>query len=378
MTIWDDLVGQPEAVQTLSRAASGEGMTHAWLVTGPPGSGRSTAAKAFAAALQCPQVGCGECHECRTALSGAHADVTLVATEHVHLRAEDVRPLIALAQQRPSAGRWRVVVIEDADRLNDTSGNLLLKAIEEPPPRTVWLLCAPGPDDVLVTIRSRCRHVGLRVPSVEAVAELLVRRDGVEHQMAAFAARASGSHVGVALRLATDEGARIRRREVLRLPGSVRGVGGAVLAAGQLAEVAQQESKAATEDRNAREREELLAALGATGLRTLPPAVRSQVRKLEENQKRRATRAQRDVLDRSLTDLLSLFRDVLVVQLGAGVELTNAEMAAEVEQLARQSSPEETIHRMDAIAQARFRIAANVAPLLALEALMVQLCPVTR
>lgn len=378
MTLWDDLVGQPEAVATLSRAATGDGMTHAWLLTGPPGSGRSTAAKAFAAALQCPDAGCGECHECRTALSGAHADVTLVATEHVHLRAEDVRPLVALAQQRPSAGRWRVVVVEDADRLNDTSGNLLLKAIEEPPARTVWLLCAPGPDDVLVTIRSRCRQVGLRVPPVRAVAELLERRDGIDPATAAFAARASGSHVGVALRLARDEDARTRRREVLRLPGSLRGAGGAVLAAGQLVEVAQQEARAATEERNAQERDELLAALGAQGLRTLPPAVRSQVRKLEENQKRRATRAQRDVLDRSLTDLLSLFRDVLVVQLGAGVELTNAEMADEIERLAAGSPPEGTLHRMDAIAQARSRVAANVAPLLALEALMVQLCPTGR
>jgi len=377
VSVWDDVVGQPAAVRTLSGAAEGlSGMTHAWLLTGPPGSGRSTAARAFAAALQCPQGGCGSCHECRTALSGAHPDVTLVATEHVFLRVEDVRPLVSQAQQRPSLGRWRVIVIEDADRLNDTSGNLLLKAIEEPPPRTVWLLCAPGPDDVLVTIRSRCRHVGLRVPPVADVAALLVRRHGVDPAVAAFAARAASSHVGLARRLATDEGARIRRREVLKLPEQISSVGAAVLAAGQLVEVAAEEAKEATTARDATERAALLHSLGAEASGTLPPAVRAQVRQLEENQKRRATRAQRDVLDRTMIDVLSLYRDVLVVQLGAEVDLVNAESAQDVERLARSSTPEETVRRMDAIGVARDRIAANVAPLLAVEALMVELRPV--
>lgn len=393
--VWDDVIGQPAAVQTLRRAvqaaacalgdpldgesggagSSGGGMTHAWLLTGPPGSGRSTAARAFAAALQCPRQGCGECHECRTALAGGHPDVTLLATEHVHLRVEEVRPLVTVAQQRPSLGRWRVIVIEDADRLNDTSGNLLLKAVEEPPPRTVWVLCAPSPDDMLVTIRSRCRQIGLRVPSAADVAALLERQHGVDPATAAFAARAAGSHVGMARRLATDEGARRRRRQVLALPERITGVGTAVLAAGQLVEVATEEARAATVERNAGERAALLRSLGAEEAGTLPPAVRAQVKQLEENQKRRATRAQRDVLDRSLLDVLSLYRDVLVVQLGAEVDLVNAELAAEIERLAGQSSPEDTVRRLDAIGVARGRIAANVAPLLAVEALMVGLCP---
>ncbi|MFN8075344.1 MAG: DNA polymerase III subunit delta' [Kineosporiaceae bacterium] len=379
--VWTDVVGQPDAVAALSRAVSGEAMTHAFLVTGPPGSGRSVAARAFAAALQCAQGGCGVCHECRTALAGAHADVTLVATEHVFLRVEEVRPLVLLAQQRPSQGRWRVIVVEDADRLNETSGNLLLKSIEEPPPRTVWVLCAPSPDDVLVTIRSRCRHVGLRVPPVADVAALLVRRDGIDPQMAAFAARAAGSHVGLARRLARDEGARIRRREVLALPGQVRDVGTAVLAAGQLVEVAAEEAKAATDSRDAAEREALLTSLGAHGQATLPPAVRAQVRQLEENQKRRATRAQRDVLDRALIDLSSLLRDVLVVQVGAdgvpgeGVGLVNAELREEIARMARSWSAEETLQRLDAVALTRERIAGNVSPVLAVEALMVRMSP---
>jgi DNA polymerase III subunit delta' len=371
-----DLTGVARDRGSGSGRAVGSGMTHAWLLTGPPGSGRSTAARSFAAALQCREAGCGRCHDCRTSLSGAHADVSLVATEHVFLRVEDVKPLVTQAQQRPSAGRWRVIVIEDADRLNDTSGNLLLKAIEEPPPRTVWLLCAPSAEDVLVTIRSRCRHVGLRVPPVADVAALLVRRHGVDPAIAAFAARAANSHIGLARRLATDEGARIRRREVLQLPERLTGVGAAVLAAGQLVEVATEESKSATAERDAAERAALLHSLGAEGQSTLPPAVRAQVRQLEENQKRRATRAQRDVLDRAMVDLLSLYRDVITVQLGADVEPVNAELGPQIRQLATSCSPAETLRRMDAIGQARERIAANVAPLLALEALMVRLSPV--
>jgi DNA polymerase-3 subunit delta' len=394
VTVWDDVVGQDAAIATLRQAVTAAaamvaagprsgpvaGMTHAWLLTGPPGSGRSNAARAFAAALQCLEFGCGHCHACRTALAGSHADVTLVATEHVQLRVDDVRPLITLAQRGPSEGRWRVIVIEDADRLNDSSGNVLLKAIEEPPPRTVWLLCAPGADDVLVTIRSRCRRVGLRIPPVDDVAALLTRRDGADPAVAAFAARSAQSHIGLARRLALDEGARIRRREVLRLPAKLRSVGAAVLAAGQFVEVSAEESKSRTTERDAQERSALLHSLGAEGLGALPPAVRAQVRQLEENQKRRATRAQRDVLDRSLVDLLSLYRDVLVLQLGTaefgdGVELVNAEMTDELRAEARAGTAVATLRRMEAIGVARERIQANVSPLLAVEALMVQLRP---
>jgi DNA polymerase-3 subunit delta' len=237
----------------------------------------------------------------------------------------------------------------------------------------VWLLCAPSPDDVLVTVRSRCRHVGLRVPAVQDVAALLVRRYGVDAALAAFAARAADSHIGLARRLAVDEDARRRRREALMLPMQLRSVGAAVVAAASLVEVAAEESKAATGERNARERAALLHSLGVDGGATVPPAVRVQVRQLEENQKRRATRAQRDVLDRAMVDLLSLYRDVLMVQLNTGVDLINAEMRREVTQLSRVSSAEETLVRMESIMLARERLQTNVAPLLAVEALMVTL-----
>ncbi|MCL2422347.1 MAG: DNA polymerase III subunit delta' [Micrococcales bacterium] len=376
MSVWDEVVGQEPAVAVLCGAATDpSAMTHAWLVTGPPGSGRSTAARAFAAALQCSAGGCGTCRDCTDALAGKHENVTLVATEGLQLRVDDTRPLVQLAARAPAGGRWRVIVIEDADRLNDTSGNVLLKALEEPAPRTVWLLCAPSPADVLVTVRSRCRRVHLRIPPADAVAALLVARDGADPHAAAVAARAASCHVGVARRLARDPQARSRRAAVLELAGRVRGVGDAVIAAGELVDTAQDESAAASSERDADERAQLLRALGAPEGGRLPPALRSQVTELEKDQKRRATRAQRDVLDRAMTDLLSLYRDVLVVQLGAGVELVNVEHANLVQHLAASGDGAATLRRMDVIGQARTRLAANVAPLLAVEAMMVGLRP---
>jgi DNA polymerase-3 subunit delta' len=374
-TVWDDVVGQEPAVAVLRDAAADRSkMTHAWLLTGPPGSGRSNAARAFAAALQDPSED-PRSPGCATVLAGTHPDVTFVNTEGVVIRADTVRPLVELAQRAPSQGRWRVIVIEDADRLNETSGNVLLKAIEEPPPRTVWLLCAPSPQDVLVTLRSRSRSVALRVPPVEAVAELLVRRDGIDPGVALVAARAAQSHVGVARRLARDPEARARRSAVLRIAPRVRGVGDAVLAAGELVETAQADAKAATEERDAVERQALLHSLGAEGLATIPPALRGPIRQLEEEQKRRATRAQRDVLDRAMVDLLSFYRDVLVLQLGADVHLVNAEHEESARALAGSSTPEQTVRRMDAIGEARTRLEGNVAPLLAIEAMMIALRP---
>lgn len=375
MSVWDAVVGQPEAVGVLRHAVDDPAaMTHAWLLTGPPGSGRSVAARAFAAALQCERGGCGVCQACTTTLGGTHADVTVVATEKVLLSIEEVRDLVGVAQRSPAQGRWRVILVEDADRMAERTSNVLLKAIEEPPPRTVWLLCAPSPQDVVVTIRSRCRGVVLRVPPVDDVAALLVR-DGVDPSVAAVTARAAQSHIGLARRLARDPEARERRARTLRLAARIRGVGDAVLAAAELVEVAAAEAKAATADRDASERAALLRTLGADEGTQLPPTLRAQLRQLEDDQKRRATRAQRDVLDRSLVDLLSLYRDVLVVQLGADVDLVNAAEEDEVRQLAADSAPEQTIRRMDAIAEARERLEGNVAPLLAMEAMAVALRP---
>lgn len=381
MSVWDEVVGQQPTVEALRAAVEssrgdGAGMTHAWLLTGPPGSGRSIAARAFAAALECTELeaGCGQCQACHTVLAGSHADVTTVRTEGSEILVKAARELVPLAQRHPSVGPWRVILIEDADRLNEKSGNALLKALEEPTKRTVWLLCAPSAEDVLITIRSRSRHLALRTPPPDAVARLLVERDGVDPTMAAFAARAAQSHIGLARRLATDEQARIRRRSVVQIPFSLRSVGEAVLQAGALMAIASEEAEAGTSERDKVERTDLLRALGAdTAARTQPPHVRSQLVELEKNQKRRAKRFVADMLDRSLLDLMSVYRDVLVLHVDPAAELINAEMRPDLERLARALSADAILQRMEAVRETRARLATNAAPLLALEAMTVAL-----
>ena len=378
MTVWNDLVGQEPTIETLSHAVDDEtAMTHAWLFTGPPGSGRSTAARAFAAALQCPDGGCGSCRECRTALDGTHADVKVVSTEGLSIKVAEMRDLVQEAALRPSVGRWRVIIIEDADRLtsySDAPANALLKALEEPTPRTVWMLCAPSLEDVIITIRSRSRHVRLRTPPIKAVAELLQRRDGADPAMALYAARAAQSHVGLARRLARDEGARIRRHDVIAMATKIVGVGDAIGAAADLAQIAGEESSSSGAERDAAERTRLLEVLGADPTaRTQPPHIRSQLSALEKEQKTRATRFARDMIDRSLVDLSSIYRDALVTSLGSGVELVNPDAIDKVRALAGVFSSESLLAAMDAINEARDRINANVPPLLALEAMALQL-----
>lgn len=375
MTVWDDLVGQSQTVATLSAAvADPDRMTHAWLFTGPPGSGRSSAARAFAAALLCAQEGCGDCRECRTALDGSHADVDVIATQGLSIQVSQARELAMLSAHRPSVGRYRIIVIEDADRLTERAADALLKAIEEPVARTVWVLCAPALEDVIITLRSRSRHVRLRTPPARAVAELLTRRDGIDPAMALYAARAAQSHVGLARRLARDEGARIRRRDVVKLATRIRTTVDAVGAAADLASIAGEESAASGSERDAAERTRLLQTLGADpAARTQPPPIRARLAQLEKEQKTRATRFARDMIDRSLIDLMSVYRDALVLHLQAPVELVNEDLRGEVEAVRRAFAPVGLIAAMDAITTARERIDANVPPLLALEAMAVSL-----
>ena len=376
MSVFDALVGQEHVIEVLERAvADPRSMTHAWLFTGPPGSGRSVAARAFAAALQCERGGCGECRDCRQALNGTHPDITYVTTQKVIIDIREVRELVTIAARSASQGRWRIVVIEDADRMVERTSNVLLKAIEEPAEHTVWLLCAPSQDDVIVTIRSRCRPLALRIPPAEAVAELLVTRDGVEPAAALAAARAAQSHIGIAKRLATSPEAAERRRAIMAVPESIRGVADAVLIAAQLMERATEEAAAVATERDTSERAHLMRSLGIAEGDKIPPQIRGQIRALEEDQKRRVTRVQRDCLDRVMVDLLSFYRDVATRQLDAGVALVNEDVAASVAQIASGSSPEQTIRRIEAIQQARRRLDANVAPLLAVEAMCVGLRP---
>jgi len=373
VTVFDELRGQDAVVTQLRRAAAGDGMTHAWLFTGPPGSGRSNAATAFAAALNCEQPdpaqrGCGQCHACRTILGETHPDVQHVRTEKVTITIDEARELVSTAGNHPASGRWRIIIVEDADRMAERTTNVLLKAIEEPTARTVWMLCAPSPADVLVTIRSRCRGVGLRLPAVDDVAALLVARDGVDPALAASAARMAQSHVGIARRLARDADARQRRLETVRFPLALKGITSAVLMAERLMSIATAEADSSNAERDATERAALLGSLGLEEGATVPPAQRGQLKRLEEDQKRRGKRSVTDSLDRTLTDLLSFYRDVLILQVGATGSLVNEEIRADIEAFAADGTPEQTLARIDAINLTRRRlVTSNVAPLLALE-----------
>lgn len=366
---WDDLTGQADAVETLRAAAAGDGLTHSWLITGPPGSGRSVLAYAFAAAL-IARPG----HEAETEAQVAartHPDLGVLTTEGVTILRKAVKDVVAASQFSPSVGRYRVMVVEDADRMAELSSNVLLKALEEPPPRTIWVLCAPSEADLLPTIRSRVRTVRLRVPNVDEVAELIARRDGVSLPEATRAAREAQSHVGMAHRLATNAEARERRARTLQLALGIRSVSGAVLAAAELLEVATADAKAVTEERDAAERANALRSLGVETGGTVPPALRAHLKALEEEQKRRATRSLRDGLDRILVDLLSLYRDVLMLQLETGIDPVNLAIYSELETAARSCAPAQTLATLDAVTTARTRIEGNVAPALALEAMLV-------
>ncbi|MEU5516400.1 DNA polymerase III subunit delta' [Streptomyces griseoaurantiacus] len=398
MPVWDDLVGQERLSAQLAAAArdadafvtaaatgapppEASSMTHAWLFTGPPGAGRNQAARAFAAALQCVSPdralggtpGCGFCEGCHTALIGTHADVSSVAAVGAQIRAADMRDTVRKSFTSPANGRWQVILVEDAERLNEQSANAVLKAVEEPASRTVWLLCAPSVEDVLPTIRSRCRHVNLRTPPVEAVADLLIRRDGVEPELAHAAARATQGHVDNARRLATDERARARRATVLRLPLRLGDVGGCLRAAQELVDAAAEDSKQLAEEREAKETEELKAALGAAQGGRLPRGTAGVMKELEDDQKRRRRRVQRDSLDVALLDLTGFYRDVLALQLGTRLALANTDAEDALERIARDSTPEATLRRIEAIAACREALDRNVAPLLAVEAMTMAL-----
>ncbi|MFD7554924.1 DNA polymerase III subunit delta' [Streptomyces sp. NPDC059835] len=400
MPVWDDLVGQERVRAQLTAAArdadaqvtaAAEGtappaaskMTHAWLFTGPPGSGRATAARAFAAALQCTspdralggEPGCGFCDGCHTTMVGTHADVSTVVAVGSQILVDAMRDTVRKSYTSPATGRWQVILVEDAERLNEKSANAVLKAVEEPAPRTVWLLCSPSVEDVLPTIRSRCRHLNLSTPSVAAVADVLVRRDGIEPPVALAAARATQGHVDRARRLATDEGARARRATILKLPLRVDDVGACLKAAQELVDAAAEDAKLVAEEVDTKETEELRAALGAaagTGGR-MPRGTAGVMKELEDNQKRRRTRTQRNSLDVALSDLTGFYRDVLALQLGSNLAIANEDIRQDLERVARASGPERTLRRIEAIIACGDALDRNVAPLLAVEAMTMAL-----
>jgi DNA polymerase III subunit delta' len=389
------LVGQ-EAVEAelleAARAARGDSahigpnngtMTHAWLITGPPGSGRSVAALCFAAALQCTsdgEPGCGLCRACTTTMAGTHADVRRVIPEGLSIGVDEMRAIVQIASRRPSTGHRQIVVIEDADRLTEGAANALLKVVEEPPPSTVFLLCAPSvdPEDIAVTLRSRCRHVALVTPSTEAIAQVLIDGDGLAVGTANWAASVSGGHVGRARRLATDQEARQRREQALGLVRDAATPARAYAAAEELVAAAETEAVALTADRAEAETEELRTALGAGGTgKGTAGAMRGAtgaIKDLERRQKSRHTRASRDALDRALIDVATYFRDALIVSAEAGgagrVRANHPDMADRVAALAAHAAPERLLRCIEAVLECREALAINVKPKFAVDAMV--------
>ena len=380
MSVFNSLIDQSEVVAILKEAVQSarnkedltQGMTNTWLFTGPQGSGRSNAAIAFAAALVCKDSGCSKCNDCMSTIIGTHADVELIKTEGLSIKIDEIRELITRASWAPSVASYRVVVMEDADRLTESAANALLKVIEEPGLRTIWLLCAPTLTDVLPTIRSRCRHLSLRTPSTKAVANLLIERESIDPKTAEFAARAAGGHIGRARRLATDENAKQNRTRILKLPLMIKDVASAYKAAQFLVDAAKADALKVSEKKNEDEISKLKEAWGATGSKMVSGGAKV-VKELEKEQKSRATRMVRDYLDRALLDLSTLYRDILLVQSNSADSLINQDLVEEIKQLAQATRLEQTLAKIESILKTRRNLAHNAAPLLLIEALMCEL-----
>ena len=309
-SVFDDLIDQEAVIATLIDAVAAskdssnksQEMTHSWLFTGPPGSGRSNAAIAFAAALLCEKGGCNVCTNCLTVKDGSHSDIELIRTEGLSIKVDEVRELITRTSWSPSVGNYRVVVIEDADRLTESAANALLKVIEEPGARTVWLLCAPTLSDVIPTIRSRCRHLTLRTPSVVAVTKLLMERDGIDPKMAQFAASAAQGHIGRAKYLATNEEARKTREKILKIPSTVKDLASALEAANTLLDLAKKQALSESELRDEAEIVKLKESYGSTGSK-LATGGNKALKELEKEQKTRSNRLIKDFLDSALLEI---------------------------------------------------------------------------
>lgn len=377
MSVWESIIGQKPVCDMLSAIATGDSskLAQSWLICGPPGSGRSNLARAFAAALESPDHGLDAepTRVTRQVLAGTHPDVSILATDKVTIGIDEVRELITVSEQMPSTAPWRIIIIEDVDRMLERTTNVLLKEIEEPAEHCIWLLCAPSAQDVLPTIRSRTRIVNLAVPQPDAVAQWLERSNGIEASVVEQAARLAEGHIGIAKLYATDERVRSERDELVAGVLNLQRASDAVLLADRLNADAKSQAEHDVERVAAREQADFRRINGLGESDRIPPKLRGAYNAIAKKDeiKRKATRRSRDVLDRALNSIASVYRDVAVLQNNAeeSVGIINREHRAAIAELAAGMSRQGAVARLDHVAVARKRLNGNGNPLLVFEAL---------
>ena len=383
MSVWDSLVGQQPVIDMLSRIAQGDPgqITQSWLICGPPGSGRSNMARAFAAALESPDHGMNDepTRVTQQVLAGTHPDVTVLTTNKVTIGIDQVREIITTSEQMPATAPWRIIVIEDVDRMLERTTNVLLKEIEEPAEHCIWLLCAPSAQDVLPTIRSRTRIVNLAVPSTQAVAGFLTSTTNVEPKVAQRAARLAEGHIGIAKLYATDEQVMTDRDELVVGVLNLARASDAVLLAGSLIDNAKAQAEADASRITAGQEAEFRRINGLAPNDRIPPKLRGAFNQIakKDDVKRLVTRRTRDVLDRALNSIASIYRDVAVLQNNAedSVGLINLENRSPITELSVRLNRAGAVTRLDEVAHARKRLAGNGNPLLVFESLFCALIP---
>lgn len=383
MSVWDDIIGQKPVCDMLSAIATGDPskLAQSWLICGPPGSGRSNLARAFAAALESPDHGLGNepTRVTSQVLAGTHPDVSILATDKVTIGIDEVRELITVSEQMPSTAPWRIIIIEDVDRMLERTTNVLLKEIEEPSEHCIWLLCAPSAQDVLPTIRSRTRIVNLAVPQPAAVAKWLEQSNGIDPNIAKQAARLAEGHIGIAKLYATNERVRTERDELVAGVLNLHRASDAVLLADRLNADAKSQAEDDVEREAARAQADFRRINGLGESDRIPPKLRGAYNAIAKKDeiKRKATRRSRDVLDRALTSVASIYRDIAVLQNGAedSVGLINLENRAAITELAARMPRSGAVERLDQVALARKRLNGNGNPLLVFESLFCALLP---
>ena len=374
MKIFENIIGQPHVTTILQDAVNAahnniesQEMTHSWLFTGPPGSGRSIAATSFAAALICPNNGCGICVDCETAMAGSHVDIEIVKTEGLSIKVDDIRELISRAAWAPSLSNWRIVILEDAERLTEPAANALLKAIEEPGSRTIWLLCSPSITEILPTIRSRCRILQLRTPSHELIVKLLVERDKIEPELAEYAARISQGHIGRAKYLAQNPETISSRKSILELILNLKTTSDAFKVASQILEITSEDLDSNLDHKNSKETEELKNVWQGTN-RGLIPGGSKAIKDLEKIQKSRQSRALKESISNALLDIASIYRDAMIVKFSVNTPLINPDLEVSLIRLAK-NDPEIILKSLQMVLNARNSLEFNGSQSILLEEL---------